>query len=192
MARLSKKSLPLIGILILLSVVGLFLIKTETDKSEKVAPDREIPKADISSENFKVTETDPDKGTKLTMEADEGNYSTEKGEEAGRFKGFRLKYQIKDTPAFELEGESGEFDRTKNEINLSGGLKGKTSEGYLIYTERITIQQNENCIKSDEAVTVEGPFFRITGKGLFVDLEKKTLEILEEVNSVFDTEALDI
>jgi len=79
----------------------------------------------------------------------------------------------------------------KNEIYLSGGLKGKTADGYLLYTERITIQQDENCIKSDEVVTVEGPFFRITGKGLFMDLEKKTLEILKDVNSVFDTGALD-
>jgi LPS export ABC transporter protein LptC len=192
MARLPKKMLPLIGVVILLSLIGFFLVKPDTRESEKMIPEVTVPKADISSENFKVTETDPDKGTKLTLEADEGSYSAEKGDEIGSFKGFRLKYQTKEALDFEFEGKSGEFDRTKNEINLSGGLKGKTGDGYLIYTERITIQQNENCIKSDEAVTVEGPFFRITGKGLFMDLEKKTLKILKDVNSVFDTGAITI
>jgi LPS export ABC transporter protein LptC len=192
MARLSNKSLPLIGVVILFAVIGFFLVRTDTEESEKMIPNVTVPKADISSENFKVTETDPDKGTKLTLEADEGSYSNEKDGEIGSFKGFRLTYQTKETLDFELEGMNGEFDRAKNEINLSGGLKGKTGDGYLIYTERITIQQNENCIKSDEAVTVEGPFFRITGKGLFMDLEKKTLKILKDVNSVFDTEAINI
>ncbi|MBN1903679.1 MAG: LPS export ABC transporter periplasmic protein LptC [Deltaproteobacteria bacterium] len=192
MARLSKKSLPLIGVVLLLSVIGFFVIKTDTRESEKEIPEVTIPKADISSENFIVTESDPDKGTKLILEADEGSYSNEKDGEIGSFKGFRMKHQTKEALDFELEGESGEIDREKNEIYLSGGLKGKTAEGYLIYTERITIQQNENCIKSDEAVTVEGPFFRITGKGLFMDMEKKTLEILKDVNSVFYKRAIDL
>lgn len=191
MVRLSKKSLPLIGVVLLLSIIGFFLVKTDKGESENKMPEVTVPKADISSENFKISKTDPDKGTKLTLEADGGSFSTEKDSEIGRFTGFRLKYQTKEALDFKLEGASGEFDRAKNEIYLSGGLKGKTADGYLLYTERITIQQDENCIKSDEVVTVEGPFFRITGKGLFMDLEKKTLEILKDVNSVFDTGALD-
>ncbi len=191
MARLPKKSLPLIGVVLLLSLIGFFLVKTDKGESEKEIPEVTVPKADISSENFVITETDPDKGTKLTLEADEGSFSTEKDDEIGRFKGFRLKYQTKEALDFEFEGKSGEINRAKNEINLTGGLKGKTADGYLIYTERITIQLKDNCIKSDEAVTVEGPFFRITGRGLYMDLEKKTLEILKDVNSVFDTGALD-
>jgi LPS export ABC transporter protein LptC len=190
MARLSKKSLPLIGAVLLLSLIGFFFVKTDKGGSEKEIQEVKVPKADFSSEYINITETDPDKGTKLTLEADEGEGNRDS--EIGRFKGFRLKYQIKDTPAFELEGESGEIDRVKNEINLSGGLKGKTAEGYLIFTERITIQQDENCIKSDEAITVEGPFFRITGKGLFMDMEKKTLKILKDVKSVFDTGAVNL
>jgi LPS export ABC transporter protein LptC len=190
MARLSKKSLPLIGVVFLFAVIGFFLVKTDTEEPEKKIPKVTIPKADISSENFKVTETDPDKGTKLTLEADEGSYSLE-DEGSGRFKRFSLKYQTNNVLDFELEGASGEIDRAKNEINLTGGLKGKTGDGYIIYTERITIKQKENCIKSDEAVIVEGPFFRITGKGLYMNLEKKTLKILKDVNSIFDTGALD-
>jgi LPS export ABC transporter protein LptC len=190
MARLFKKSMPLIGVVILLAIIGFFLIKTDKGESEKETTEQTVPKADISSEDFIFTESDPDKGTKLTLEADEGSFSTENGYETGRFKGFRLKYQTKDALDFEFEGMDGEINRAKNEISLSGGLKGKTREGYGIYIEQITIQQNENCIKSDETVTVEGPFFRITGKGLYMDLEKKTLKILKDVNSVFDTGAV--
>ncbi|NLA75584.1 MAG: LPS export ABC transporter periplasmic protein LptC [Deltaproteobacteria bacterium] len=192
MARLSKKLLPLTGILILLSVIGVFFFKSGPGESEKIIQERDIPNAGISSENFMVTERDPDKGTRLILKADEGSYSTEKDEEIGRFRGFRLKYQTKEAPDFELEGESGEIDRVKNEISLFGGLKGKIGDGYIIYTEQITIQQDKNLIKSDKAVTVEGPFFRITGKGLIMDLEKKTLEILKEVNSVFYKRSFDL
>ncbi len=192
MARLPFKSLPLIGAVLLLLIIGFFLMKSDREEPEKIIPDEIVPEADISSKNFKVTQTDPDKGTRLTLEADEGSYYYEKDYEIGRFNRFRLDYQMQNAPGFKIEGNSGEYNKAKNEITLYGELKGITGNGYKIYTERITIQQKENCIKSDETVTLEGPFFKITGKGLFMDMEKKTLKILKDVNSVFYRGSLDI
>jgi hypothetical protein len=45
-----------------LSVIGFFLVKTDKGESDKGIPEETVPKADISSKNFIITESDPDKG----------------------------------------------------------------------------------------------------------------------------------
>lgn len=92
----------------------------------------------------------------------------------------------------ELEGNSAKYDEAENEIDLSGEIKGKTSNGYMFYTEHMMVNLKENSLKTDEDVTLIGPFFKGTGKGLFIDLEKETLKILKEVISTFDKESLTI
>ena len=189
MAKLPIKLLPLMGVIILLSVIGFFLVESEKEGVEELNREEAAPATDISAKKFKVAQPDSDKGITWTLEADEGEYSLENA--VGRFKKFRIKLHTEDGLDFELEGNRGEFDIEKNEVNFSGALKGKTRNGYLS-TERLMFQGKEGSLKSDEVVTFVGPFFEMTGKGLFMDLKKETLEILKDQNSTFDKEFLNI
>lgn len=186
MVKLSTKLLPLIGVFLLLSAIGFFLIKSERKDVAESILDKVVPAEGAGIENFKGTLIDPDKDTVWGLEADKA-YQKDK---IFLLEGFRLKFQPKDGLDFELEGKHGEINREKNEINLSGELKGKTHNGYVLYAEQLMIQMKENYLKSDGAVTFIGPFFKITGKGLFLDLEKETFKILKDVNSTFDKESL--
>ena len=162
------------------------------DIGEKIL-DEIVPRADISSEKFNVTLNNSDKGTRWTLEADDFSYSEKANEDdIVQLENFRIKFQQKNGLGLELEGKNGEYNSTKKEITLSGELKGKTSNGYVFYTEHVTVQQKENILKSDGSVTFIGPFFKITGKGLFIDLEKETLKILSDVKSIFDKESLNL
>ena len=193
MAKLPIKSLPLIGIVILLSVVGFFLMKSDREDIGEKILDEIVPRADISSEKFNVTLNNSDKGTRWTLEADDFSYSEKANEDdIVQLENFRIKFQQKNGLGLELEGKNGEYNSTKKEITLSGELKGKTSNGYVFYTEHVMVQQKENSLKSDGAVAIIGPFFKITGKGLFIDLEKETLKILSDVKSIFDKESLNL
>lgn len=193
MAKLPIKSLPLIGIVLLLSVVGFFLMKSDREDIGEKILDEIVPRADISSEKFNVTLNNSDKGTRWTLEADDFSYSEKANEDdIVQLENFRIKFQQKNGLGLELEGKNGEYNSTKKEITLSGELKGKTSNGYVFYTEHVTVQQKENILKSDGSVTFIGPFFKITGKGLFIDLEKETLKILSDVKSIFDKESLNL
>ena len=153
-------------------------------------PEDVTPAADISTKSFKATQLDPDKGITWELDAKEGGYSLEKA--VGWFKKFSIKLHAADGLDFELEGNNGEYDSTKNEITFSGELKGVTSNGYIVSTERLLLKGKEGTIKSDETVTFVGPFFRITGKGLFMDLNKETLKIIKDVNSLIDRESLNL
>ena len=189
MAKISTKLLPLIGIVILLSAIAFFLIKSEKEDGGDFMADETVPIEGPRIESFKVTLPDPDKGSTWLIEADR-IYTKEKVDEVYILDKFKLTYQSKDGFNFELEGSSGVYNSVKDELNLSGDLKGKTSNGYQLYAEHLMIHVKENYIKSAETVTFIGPFFKMRGKGLFIDLEKETFKILTNVNSTYDKESL--
>ena len=189
MARLPIKSLPLIGIVLFLATIVFFLIKSDREETEKIIPDEKVPKEDISTEKFKVYEPYTDKGITWTLESDEVHY-LEKDEEKVLLVGFRFRYQQRDGFYLYLEGKNGEYSNAGNEIILSGEIKGEASNGYTFYTEHLIFQQKENCLKTDESVTLVGPFFKMTGKGLLIDLEKERLKMLKDIFSIFDKESL--
>lgn len=194
MAKFPIKLLPLVGVVFLLSVIGFFLVKSEKEDIEDLSHDEMVPTADISAEKFKVTEIDSDKDTIWVLEADGLNSSeNEDKDEILLLERFRLKFQKKDGFDLDLEGNNAKYNREKKEIILSGDIKGETSTGYMFNTEHIMINLKENSLKTDEVVTFVGPFLKKgTGKGLFIDLEKETLEILKNVISILDKESLTI
>ena len=189
MAKISTKLLPLIGVFLLLSLLAFFLITSGRNDPGELIPDETVSTEGPSGENFKVTLPDPDKGTTWRVEADKASLR-EKDDGTIRLEGLRTIFEQKDGLDFELEGDIGEINSEKNEIYLSGVLKGEISNGYTLYAKQLVIQIKENSIKSDETVTFIGPFFKITGKGLFIDLEKETLKILKDVSSNIDKESL--
>ncbi|MGD9160672.1 MAG: LPS export ABC transporter periplasmic protein LptC [Desulfobacteraceae bacterium] len=194
MAKLSIKSLPLAGIVFLLAVIGFFLLKSEREDIKELSHNEIAPTADISAEKLNITQIDPDKDTRWTLGVVKGNYSG-KGDEnkTARMERFRLKFQQKHGFDLELEGNSAKYNENdNNKIELSGEIKGKTSNGYMFYTEHMMINLKENILNTDEVVTCVGPFFSGTGKGLFIDLDKETLKILKDVISTFDKESLNI
>ena len=195
MARLPIKSLPLIGIVLLVGAIGFFLINPDSEEpggaKEERTSDETVPAADINIEKFKVYEPYTDKGITWTLDADEAGYS-EKSDETALLKRFRLKYKKRNGFEIELEGENAEYNSTGTEINLFGGIKGKTENGYIFYTEHLIFQQKENCLKTDAPVTFTGPFFKMTGNGMFMDLKSEKLKLLKDINSTIDIESLNI
>ncbi|MBN2418362.1 MAG: LPS export ABC transporter periplasmic protein LptC [Deltaproteobacteria bacterium] len=187
------KSLPLLGIVLLGLAIAYFMITADREETneEEAIPDKTAREADISIKKFKFYEPYSDKGITWTLEADEGRYS-EKDNETALLNKFRFRYQQINGLGLELEGKTAEYDNTGNEIKLYGDIKGKTSNGYLFYTEHLTFQQKEHYLKTDEPVTLVGPFFKMTGKGLFIDLEKEKLKMPKDIISIFDKESLNI
>ncbi len=191
MAKFPTKSLPLLGIVLLLSVVGFFLLKSEREKTEETVIEESIPEEGMIIKNFNVTPIVPDKDIKWKLSAGKA-YPIENSDEKFLIEKISGKFQSEDGLSFDLTGDSGEYDRSKNEILLSGNITGKGSNGFTVYADQLTVYMNENLIKSDKDVTVVGPSLKITGKGLFIDLKDKTLKILTDVKSIFDKESLNL
>lgn len=191
MARLPIKLLPIAGIVLIIAAIGFFLVQSEKADVEELSHDEAVPAADISADKLIITLMDSDKGTVLRFEPDKLDYIENfNGEEILLMEDFKAKYQKEKDFELNLSGDSAKCNRTRNEVEVSGGIKGETSDGYMFFTEHLTIK--ENVLKTDEVVTFVGPAFKVTGKGLFIDLEKKTLKIPKEIFSQFDKESLTI
>ena len=184
------KYLPVTGIVLLLLIIGFFLITTDKEDIAEAILDEIIPEEGLSSKNVEVYQADPDKGAIWHLKADEFNYS--KDGQKVQFLKFTMKIEPENDLRIELEGNRGEYNKDTDEISLYGELKGLTDTGYEIYTEHIVFKQDEDCLKTDEMVTFIGPYFTVTGKGLYVDLKSETLEVLSDVNSKIKKEPLNL
>ena len=87
-------------------------------------------------------------------------------------------------------GTSGDYDKTSNEINLRGNLKGNTDNGYNIFTEHLLYKQKDSCLETEDPVKIEGPFFSIKGKGLQVNLERETIKVMTDVTTTIKGDSL--
>lgn len=188
--RIPLRYLPLTGIVLLILIIGFYLIASDKEDLAEVILEEIIPEEGFSSKNVEVSQTDPDRGAVWNLKADEFRYS-EDGHRV-QFLKFAMKIEPEKDLRIELEGNRGEYNKETNEINLYGELKGLTNSGYRIYSEHIIFKQDEDCLETDEDVTFTGPYFSITGKGLYVDLKNETLEVLSDVSSKIKKESLNL
>ena len=163
--------------MILFIVIFFYMIRARYNTVEEAIVSYLVSGEGLRLENIHYIQNNPDEGVKWTLDAKEGKFSKDKRHIS--FKSFRLKLERESRPTFKLEGRGGDYDKVSSEINLWGDLCGYTDNGYSIITERIFIKQNECYVKSEERVKIIGPFFTVTGKGLYFNLEGEILKQAE-------------
>jgi len=142
----------------------------------------------LDLKDIHYTQDDPDKGLKWILDASEVRCSGDRNLIV--FRNFQLKLKPKNRPLITLTGKRGDYNRESGKITLWGDLKGISGDGYKILTEQMVIDEKSNCLSSEEAVTVYGPFFSVVGRGLFADLKKEQIRVLSDVTTVVQRESL--
>lgn len=186
MKRLLKKHWPLIGIVILIIVVSFYLFKAKDEIIKKPILAKLDSEEGLKLKNIHYTQDDPDEGVKWTLDAKEVKFS--KDRQIFSFRNFRLKLEPENRPSMELAGENGDYDKNSGEINLRGDLKGSTDNGYRITANHLLYQQKEGYLKTEEPIIINGPFFSVTGKGLYFNLNQGTLRITSDVTTRIKSE----
>lgn len=189
MKKIPIKYLPLLGIALLIIIIGLFLIRAGHESLQDAVFTDIVSKEGLSIKgglHFFGINTDDD--TKWELKADEAKSSID-GTQTQLSK-FKFKLESAGKFSIEIEGDRADYNKTADEIVLKGALKGLTDKGYRINTDQILFNRKEGYLKTDEAVKLTGPFFVTTGKGLFVDLKKETLEILSDVKTIIENGSL--
>ena len=182
MVRAPLKYLPLIGIIFLFAIIGFFLFKADYKVLEDIVTQDTGPEGGFGLKNIHYIQNDPDERVKWVLDAEEVKFS--KDRQIIFFHKFRLKLELENNDSIELKGDSGDYNKNSNEINLRGNLVGRTHSGYMINTENIIYKQREGCLKTDNQVRIVGPFFSIAGKGLEFDLHEEKLKITSHVTTL--------
>lgn len=190
MKKLLYRYWPLGGILCLAAVLIFYLIESEAEKELVRRPI--VTEADledgITLTDIHYTQDDPSQGMQWVLEAKEVRFSPDRTYFS--FRSFHLKLFPEDRPSLELEGERGDFNRATGEINLKGDLKGYSVDGYRIFADHLLYSHELGLLTTDEPVRITGPFFTVTGTGLYFNLEQEYLKIGSGVTTYLDRKIL--
>jgi len=173
---------PIAVIVLFLVVIGFYLIKARYENVEDLIVTDLISEEGLRLKNIHYIQNNPDESMKWVLDAKEVRFS--KDRQHISFKNFRLKLEPEHRPSIELEGRGGNYNKGSSEISLRGDLHAYTDDGYRIITEHILYRQKEGYLKTEEPVKIIGPFFSVTGRGLYFNLEKETLRIMSDVTTL--------
>ena len=100
------------------------------------------------------------------------------------FRQFHLTVEPKNRPKVQLKGNNGQYCRETGIVQMWGDLKLNSEDGYSAKSEHLSFDQNSGLLTTDDPIEISGPSFTVTGKGLFLDLKKKTLKVRSNVTTV--------
>jgi LPS export ABC transporter protein LptC len=188
MRKFVSRYWPLLGIACLALIVGFYLLRSTAEKERVRRPI--VTEADledgITITDIHYTQDDPDKGMQWVLDAEKVKFS--KDRTYFSFRTFQLKLFPEGRDSMELKGKRGDYNKATGQINLMGDLEGISKNGYRIYSEHLLYDHDEGLLTTNEFVTIEGPFFTISGKGLFFDLENEFLKMASGVTTTITRE----
>jgi LPS export ABC transporter protein LptC len=184
------RHLPIIGIASLLAVVAFYLIKAGHEGPEDSPPTDTVENESFRLKNIHYIQENPDGGAKWILDADEVRFSEDR--QYISFNNFHLKLEPENNFAIELLGKNGSYDKTSDEINLSGNVEGHTDNGYRIASDQILYKQKKGHLNTDGLVEITGPFFSVAGKGLHVNLNTATIKVIRDTTTVIERGALSL
>ena len=183
MKRLIAKIWPLLGIVILAAVVFFYLQKSQMEKERIRQPI--VTEADleggITLSDIHYTQDDPDQGMQWVLDAEKVRFSPDRTYFS--FESFHLKLFPEDRPSLELEGDRGDFNKATGEIRLTGNLQGHSVNGYRIFADHLLYDHEKGILTTDEPVRITGPFFAVSGRGLYFNVQEEYLRMTSGVTT---------
>lgn len=172
---------PISGILLLLMVVGFFLLKVPdvamvSSKKSSLASGESLRICDV-----KYSQDHGNGEAKWELKAKEGRYFSRK--QIVTLSDVSLRLAPSKETSFTIKGNEGDYLTKTGEIILRGDVMGRSTNGYQIETSLLTYRQKDESVETDRPIRVVGPFFRVKGDGLFVDLKKRTFTVRGNVST---------
>jgi LPS export ABC transporter protein LptC len=177
-------------IIILLSMVligGIVLISLWANLRERKASEavEKRPKvstggADMRLEKIRFVE---DKHGQKTWELEAESVQQYQDQNVMILEGVKVTFYSKDGQTVLLTGNHGKIDQNSKNVDLVGDVVLTSSDGYQLKTHSVSYRHSGRIISTSDPVEIEGEQIRLTGKGMWVNMEDKTFKILSQVKT---------
>ncbi len=186
MKRFFKNHWLLICLGITCISVGIYVLKGFRQLPDDATLERILLKQGISLKQIHYSQGDIQEEIKWKLDAEEVRLTQENN--VVSFRQFHLTVEPKGKPKVQLEGRRGEYSRITGILQMWGDLRVSSDDGYSARSEHLVFDEKNGLLTTDDPVKISGPFFTLTGKGLFVDLNKEILKIHSNVTTVLQQE----
>jgi len=95
----------------------------------------------------------------------------------------KVTFYTKEGRTFFLTGKQGKVYQDTKNIDLVGDIVVTSDDGYRLKTHSAFYRDSEKVISTSDPVEIEGEQIRLTGKGMVVHTEDKTVKILSQVKT---------
>ena len=188
MKKIPAKIWPIGGIFFLLLVGAFFVFKVPQVDMESPTPSglKAGESLRLSEINYSQDYRNGEK--KWELRAKEGCFRNKN--QMLSLKDVLLRLDPAKTTSFTIKGNEGDYFRESGRIVLRGEVVGRSDDGYQIETSLLAFSEKEECVETDSAIRVTGPFFHVKGDGLVIDLRRKTFTVKGNVCTTFSYGAL--
>ena len=172
-------SIVLIGGIVLLSLWANLRERKASEASEKL-PKVFNGSADMRLEKVRFVE---DKHGQKTWELEAKSVHQYQEENTMVLEDIKVTFYAKEGRTLLLTGKQGKIYQDSKNVELTGDIVLTSSDGYQLKTQSVSYQHAENILSTSDPVEIEGEQLRLTGKGMLVNTEAKTLKILSQVKT---------
>jgi len=169
---------PIAGIIILLLIVAAFIITGPRRDQVSTPASTLVPGEALTMSEVRYDQ-DHEDGEGWELVAKEAHFF-----DATQLVSLKEVLLTLDSPpnnSYRIKGNEGDYCRKSEEIVLKGNVVGNSSNGYQIETSQLTYKQKEELVVTDKPVRMSGPFFKVEGDGLSVDLRSSRFKVWKNV-----------
>lgn len=87
--------------------------------------------------------------------------------------------------SYTLTGIKGKFHIKTKVIEVFGGVKIDSTDGYHLRSPSIKYLAEKRELVTEDLVEMAGPRFRVEGQGMIIDIDRQLLKVLNQVSTVF-------
>jgi len=183
MKKLIKNYWPVLSLIFMILGIGYYIISGSKKVVKKANPLNHIlPYYALQLQDVHYTHDNPNKNIKWELDAEKVRFSKDKS--VITFSNFHLIIHSKGQKGFDLKGQEGKYKRDESMLYLKGNLRATYARYYKLYTNSMIFNEKTGQGESKDPVEIKGPFFHIDGIGMHLDIKKKKIKVLSDVNSI--------
>jgi LPS export ABC transporter protein LptC len=172
-------SIVLIGGIVLVSLWANLRARKASEAVEKL-PKVFTGGADMRLEKIRFVE---DKHGQKTWELEAKSVHQYQEQNIMVLEDVRVTFYAKEGRTIYLTGKQGKVYQDSKNVELVGDVVLTSSDGYQLKTHSVSYRHLEKIVSTSDPVEIDGEQLRLTGKGMWVDIEGKTFKILSHVKT---------
>lgn len=143
---------------------------------------------DLSLRQINYTETEEGR-PRWTLVADSASHSVE--ESVTRIENIHMTFYDEEMGDVTLTADSGEMLSDSRNVTVRGNVEVKTPRGYALYTDELRYLEAQRLIRTGKPVRLVSEQMEVTGAGMVLDVQKRTLTLLSDVEALLAAPADD-